>query len=220
MFKIEFMIKKTRSDGDATRARLLETAGRLIAAQGFAQTTNKAIAREAGVDLASINYHFGGRKGLYQAVIAEGHRRFIDFDVLDALVKSDIDPRVKIATVFEQVIENLMEETSWQARIFLQELISPSRYVEKAVQAVILPKILLIRKIVHQITQIPEDDPAILRCQLSIMAPCAVFLVGSGLPNPVFKALEINDRKKFIRHHLEFCFAGLEAVAKTFHQSA
>ncbi len=56
-----------RTDGEATYNRILETAGKLFATSGFAETSSKAIAAKAEVDLASINYHFGSRSGLYQA---------------------------------------------------------------------------------------------------------------------------------------------------------
>ena len=62
-----------RADGEVTRSRILEAAGELIALHGFAETPSKAIATQAGVDLASINYHFGSRGGLYQAVLIEAH---------------------------------------------------------------------------------------------------------------------------------------------------
>ena len=65
-----------RSDGEATRTRILEAAGELFATTGYAETSNKAIAAHAQVDLASINYHFGNRSDLYQAVLTEADRKF------------------------------------------------------------------------------------------------------------------------------------------------
>ncbi|MDF5938828.1 helix-turn-helix domain containing protein [Pseudomonas aeruginosa] len=55
-----------RSDGESTRARILEVAGRLFAQHGYANTASKAICEEAGADLAAINYHFGSRDALAQ----------------------------------------------------------------------------------------------------------------------------------------------------------
>lgn len=61
--------REARKDGEATRLRILEAAGELCATLGFGETSNKAVAAKAEVDLASINYHFGSRNGLYQAVL-------------------------------------------------------------------------------------------------------------------------------------------------------
>ena len=63
--------KNTREDGEETKARLIECAGRLIADQGFDRTTSKDICRLAGTNLAAVNYHFGSREGLYKAVLLE-----------------------------------------------------------------------------------------------------------------------------------------------------
>ena len=51
------MSRAGRSDGDLTKSKILDAAGRLIAQDGFAKTTSKAIAKLAEVDLAAINYH-------------------------------------------------------------------------------------------------------------------------------------------------------------------
>ena len=63
------MSRAGRSDGDLTKSKILDAAGRLIAQDGFAKTTSKAIAKLAEVDLAAINYHFDGRDGLLDFVV-------------------------------------------------------------------------------------------------------------------------------------------------------
>jgi AcrR family transcriptional regulator len=49
-----------------TRERLLEVAERLFAARGFRATSVRALTSEAGCNLASVNYHFRGKEGLYR----------------------------------------------------------------------------------------------------------------------------------------------------------
>ncbi len=212
------MIRRRRSDGEATRAQLLETAGTLIVEQGFAHTTNKAIAEKAGVDLATINYHFGGRAGLYQAVLAEGHRHFIDIAALAALDESDLEPRAKLASILEQVMVKLMKEPGWQAQVFISEVVAPSINMEDFFQTVIMPKEMYLRKILHQITKIPEDDLAIQRCMMSIMAPLLLLLVsGNGTPNPMQQLKEVDGYDELVKHHLRFSLAGLDAISEEYH---
>lgn len=57
-----------RSDGVEARNRLLLAALRLFAAKGFAKTSTREIAKEAGVNLAAISYYFGDKAGLYRTV--------------------------------------------------------------------------------------------------------------------------------------------------------
>ncbi len=55
--------------GDDTRERIVEVAERLFAEHGVEQTSTRAITAAAGVNVAAVNYHFGGRDGLLLAVL-------------------------------------------------------------------------------------------------------------------------------------------------------
>ena len=63
-----------RCEGDPhhcdTQERLLNAAEHLFATKGIAETSLRAITAEAGANLASVNYHFGSKEALFQAVIA------------------------------------------------------------------------------------------------------------------------------------------------------
>ena len=52
-----------------TRTLLLDAAERLFAEAGFAATSMRNITAAAGVNLASVNYHFGSKDALLEAVI-------------------------------------------------------------------------------------------------------------------------------------------------------
>lgn len=56
-------------DPDATRRALLDAAAGQFAAFGFEGCRTERLARAAGVNKAMISYHFGGKLGLYRAVV-------------------------------------------------------------------------------------------------------------------------------------------------------
>jgi TetR/AcrR family transcriptional regulator len=58
-----------RRDPEATRRALLAAAARLFAERGFDAVPIGAVAAEAGVNKALISYHFGGKRGLYRAIL-------------------------------------------------------------------------------------------------------------------------------------------------------
>lgn len=60
-----------RADGVEARARLLQTALRLFAEKGFANTSTRELATTAGVNIAAISYYFGDKAGLYRAAYTE-----------------------------------------------------------------------------------------------------------------------------------------------------
>lgn len=53
-----------------TKDRLLDAAEHLFAVRGINATSLRDITSEAGANLASVNYHFGGKDGLLEAVFA------------------------------------------------------------------------------------------------------------------------------------------------------
>lgn len=57
-------------DAEATRLALLKAAQRRFAVLGYDRTTTREVADDAGVNPALINRYFGGKEGLFQAVLA------------------------------------------------------------------------------------------------------------------------------------------------------
>lgn len=55
--------------GDETRQALIDAATDVFLRDGFRAARVKDIAESAGVRLSAINYHFGGKEGLYLAVL-------------------------------------------------------------------------------------------------------------------------------------------------------
>ena len=56
-----------RRSGDATRAAIIDAALRAFGERGYDGASTRAIAADAGTNVASISYHFGGKEGLRTA---------------------------------------------------------------------------------------------------------------------------------------------------------
>jgi AcrR family transcriptional regulator len=57
------------SDPDTSaKLAIFEAAQRLFAKEGFEKVSMRALTQEAGVNLAGVNYHFGSKQGLIDAV--------------------------------------------------------------------------------------------------------------------------------------------------------
>lgn len=205
-----------RADGETTYHRILEAAGEQIATAGFADATNKAIATHAGVDLASINYHFNSRGGLYEAVLIEAHGRLIRFEDLQQIVERDLPARDKLKELIGEVVEGAIDKNSWHARVLAREILSPSSYFQVLQQKEILPKVQLILGILSEITSIPVDDPALIRCAVSVVAPCAMLVVFSRSPFTLANELFQMPREIMVAHLYQFAIGGLEKVGQEY----
>ncbi|QJB57119.1 CerR family C-terminal domain-containing protein [Pseudodesulfovibrio sp. zrk46] len=58
-----------KAQGEETRAVLIDVGARLFAQNGFHGVSMRTLAAEAGVNLATVGYHFGGKQGLYEAIM-------------------------------------------------------------------------------------------------------------------------------------------------------
>jgi len=87
-----------------TPSSIVDAAEALFAEQGFAETTVRQITTRAKVNLAAINYHFGSKKGLIQAVA----EKFIPplCDELNAQLDSYLESNTQPS--LDELIEMLM----------------------------------------------------------------------------------------------------------------
>ena len=60
--------EQPEDDIEGTRERILSAATQLFAAQGFNGVSLRQLTTEAGVNLASVGYHFGSKEGLVAAI--------------------------------------------------------------------------------------------------------------------------------------------------------
>jgi len=69
------MARPINADADATRRRLVEVARGQFAQHGFHGASTRELAAAAGVNVATVNYHFQSKQGLYDATIDDIYRR-------------------------------------------------------------------------------------------------------------------------------------------------
>ncbi|MEQ1566330.1 MAG: TetR family transcriptional regulator [Myxococcota bacterium] len=84
-------MRASRSDGEATRARILEAALPLFAAHGYAGTSVRAVAGAAGVNIATLAYHFEDKEGLYDTVVQRLHH-----DLVQAFPTVEGEPELRV----------------------------------------------------------------------------------------------------------------------------
>ncbi|UAW96993.1 TetR family transcriptional regulator [Halopseudomonas nanhaiensis] len=91
-----------------TVERILDAAEQLFAEKGFAETSLRLITSKAGVNLAAVNYHFGSKKALIQAVFVRFLNPFVNS------LEAELD-RQQAAGSTEPDIEELLEMLVRQA---------------------------------------------------------------------------------------------------------
>ena len=96
-----------------TIERILDAAGALFAERGYAETSLRTITSTANVNLAAVNYHFGSKKALIQAVFA----RFLDpfcaeLDLeLDRRIEAKSGETLSVDELVDALFSNLLKST-------------------------------------------------------------------------------------------------------------
>lgn len=72
------MKQKQISTASETREKLLSLAARSFGVQGFSATTMRSIAEQAGIEAASIYYHFKSKEELVDEVMAHGAQAIVN----------------------------------------------------------------------------------------------------------------------------------------------
>ncbi len=204
--------RATRSDGEKTRAKLLETALQLFSEKGFADTAGKEIAARADADLASINYHFGSKKGLYEETLIFAHHRIIDLEDLRKIQIRTDSAEDKLRDIISLLIHSARNGHMAELRLLVREFISPGQGYLGLIQREVMPKLSTVYIVISDITGIPAGDPALVCSFMSVFAPLFLALIfGGRLPGPLQHISEVSE-KDLADHLTLFAIAGLRAV--------
>jgi len=203
-------VRAPRADGDLTRQHILRTAGQVFAERGYADTTSKEICTRAGTNVAAVNYHFGGKDGLYEAVLIEAHRQIVGLEDLAGLAG---DPRQRLRALLLHLLQHGARPAApWGFRVILRELMAPSPLAPALVEQAILPKARLVRGLVAGIMGLPAEHPAVQRCLAFTVLPCIMLVIApKEVGGQVLPALK--DTQALVDELMRYAFAGIEAVA-------
>jgi AcrR family transcriptional regulator len=97
----------TYQRGEDTRRRVLDAALQVFAARGYDGASTRLLAEAAGVNLPAIQYNFGGKEGLYRAVIEriiaqiEARMAPVSARVAAALARPRVPRRALVALLCE-----------------------------------------------------------------------------------------------------------------------
>lgn len=211
--------RTARTDGDATRLHMLDVAGRVFAERGYADATSKEICARAGTNAAAVNYHFGSRDGLYEAVLLEAHHHLVSLDELMGLATQPIDPGLKLRQVMSRVVAMIAApDAHWGTQVLLREILTPTAAAPALVNQAILPKLKVMTTVIAEIMGLPPTHPAVRRGLFFTVAPCfALLLAPPEMRQHVLPALRLEPMAvvdELMRHAL----AGLSAQGAYYRQ--
>ena len=174
---------RTRSDGDASRARLLDAAGKLFADRGYASVSTRALAKAGGANLSAIGYHFGGKKGLYREVlrqlVADTEPIIVPAIAnLNAGVVAADGDRARLAPIMAGFLRGLLTSIlgnvrmGWQMQLMLREFYSPSKLFPMLLEERIHPLHNAVARLVGAAGGQPAEAPETRLLTAALIGQC------------------------------------------------
>jgi TetR/AcrR family transcriptional regulator, regulator of cefoperazone and chloramphenicol sensitivity len=204
---------KAASGDLITKERLLEVATRLFAEHGFGKVTVRDICAPAKANVAAINYHFGGKVGLYEEVLRSAIRvmQTMTDDVRRA--GDGMSPERQLGlyvwTFLERVTQN---HNGWIHQLMMHEMHDPTPALDLVVKEVIKPRLAYLGTIVAAILGCDTTDARVERCVTSVQVQCL-----SVMRNPIgrklgIRAIDAAQVPELAAHITTFSVAGIRAL--------
>lgn len=202
---------------EITRQKLLAAAAEVFAEKGFNGATTRDIASCAGVNIASLHYHFRDKQGLYLALFGQ----FIDATLaLHPLPPELFGPEPaerRLAIFVETALRRLLtnDRPQWVWRLFARELNDPSEAFEMLKTKLATPISLAIVPIVRELLGPAATDQVVQRCCASILGQCFIYRLARPLVEFI-APLQPHDQIEAIAEHItQLSLGGIAAIRRS-----
>jgi TetR/AcrR family transcriptional regulator, regulator of cefoperazone and chloramphenicol sensitivity len=178
--KVDMSRRGSRRDGEASRERILLVALRLFALQGFKNTSTRDIAKAAQVNIASLNYYFGDKAGLYRAT----------FSSLGKPVREQNDtkgfsrPGIPLAQAMHEFVSDFLRPLAlgevflWGMRLHYREMVEPTGIWQEELDRSIKPLHAAMQRVVCREFDRLRPDADIERLSHAIIGMAVHVVVG------------------------------------------
>jgi len=162
---------------EITRERILKASERLFAERGYDATSVRTIVAKARVNQAAINYHFGGKDGLYREVLRAAFRALTEQQLAHAEEAKTMSREQALGEFVRRQLQSLIarDELSRYMRIFNWETARPSAVFRKLLREEAAPFMGVAVDLVRRF--MPEADHRTLAvAAIWLIGQCSVFV--------------------------------------------
>lgn len=145
-----------------TKEKLLQTATELFAKYGINGVSTRVLAKESGVNLSSINYYFGSKQKLYDAVLESIIEKISAFITSKhaPLLEKQLPPNEEFKAFIGNMIDFLCSSaiSNAQSELLIKEIVQPANAYHQLYAQVIEPMHKRLTTLVMQATNFKEEE--------------------------------------------------------------
>jgi len=208
------------NEHDETRDRVLKAAARLFAERGFNHVSIRDICKEAGSNVASVNYHFGDKLGLYRelvSVVAEGmNDGKINAFESGAGRPAEEQLRAYIRGFLHQLLDQNPKDACWLDKLIAREMAEPTPALDLIIEKGIRPAGERLMKLVSEVLGVPVDDPRVFQGVGAIQGLCLWYRTSRTVAERMFPDLKFTPERidSMAQFVADFTLAGMRALVQ------
>ena len=185
--------------------RLLEAAAEEFARHGYGGARVRDIVDAARVNLAAVNYYFGGKEGLYRATL-----RFLATRSAPPPDRHDLAPEQRLRRHVFALLERFVgvDRPSTLGRILVHEALHPTAGLEAALAETLAGELDRVQALLRECAGRDAREGDIRHAALGLLGQCALYLYARQ-PDPP-RGREFC--KSLARRITEFSLGGLERL--------
>ena len=196
------------------RERILEAAGEIFAEYGFRGATVRRICERAKVNVAAINYYFGGKEKLYAEVLRHWHDFAIKKYPPLLGLGEDAPAKDQLQAFIRSLLFRMLDKgkPAWFGKLMMRETTEPTRAFERLVKEIVRPRDKILATLVQKMIGTPLSEDEIRLCCASIIGQCVYYFNA----RPIIKRLYRQDVsnpdeiERIADHVMQFSLRGLE----------
>jgi AcrR family transcriptional regulator len=204
---------KTHPVARDSRETILGVAGEIFAERGYEAATIKDITDRAGVNVASVNYYFRDKLGLYTEVL----RGVLHKGRLALPPECEgLPPEERLTRYIHGFVNTLVAvgRPGWCGRLMVRELAQPTPALPQLIEEIIRPNFLLLRQLVQDVARHPIGHETLDLLTHSVHAQCAHWKTSRSVFPFLWPDLRFDEAKvRTIADHIaHFSIAGIRAI--------
>ncbi|MBX9788213.1 MAG: CerR family C-terminal domain-containing protein [Pirellulales bacterium] len=202
-------------DGDVTKQRVLESAGKTFAEKGYESATVREICDGAGANIAAVNYYFGDKQSLYLAACVEAQCAR-EGAIPMPQWQPDTPATERLADFVRTLLRRLLEDErpAWHRQLMLREMASPTEACAHVVEDYIRPMSMVLKGIIEEL--LPEGTSEVdgFLVGFSIVSQCLFYHVNQPIASRLMGTEEYNRLTidRLVAHITRFSLAALGYV--------
>ena len=199
-----------------TKERLIQAATPIFAEKGYRDTTVAEICEAADANIAAVNYHFGDKESLYDAVWRSAFDTTSSAYPIGGQLPEDPDLEDYLYSYAYALMHRFFCEgdAGLFPKMLHQELSNPTLALDRIGQEVLFPQSQFVGKEIRSFLETERTEEEIRLCVHSVIGQCAFYNFSRPLRERMLgtKPMTEEELEKLARHITRFSLGGLIAT--------